>query len=273
MTVAPHVKPLEATNKLILAALRAEPKENEHNKFIGYCPVHETVHSNPSLLIYENASGYLGFSCLSRKCDGKEIIAQIKHKFGLAVPYPSKRVEAGSGTVNKVVNYPAHEATLPLKYRKPDDIIYEYHYKWIRQHIDPTYCINRSFDKPNESNESNESNEPNEPNDPNILYMLEKFPNSQVVEAKQVIKSREMEKNINLHTWYLAQKNVFEHDDKKIKIITNSKINFKANINCFIFDPYDILDNGNMELVSNKKQKKFPTICIVKNKKSIIFFN
>lgn len=127
MTVAPHIKPLEATNKLILAALRAEPKENEYNKFIGYCPVHETVHSNPSLLIYENASGYLGFSCLSRKCDGKEIIAQIKHKFGLSVPYPSKRIETGSGNVNKVVNYPAHEATLPLKYRKPDDIIYEYH--------------------------------------------------------------------------------------------------------------------------------------------------
>ncbi len=127
MTAAPHVKPIEATNKLILAALRAEPKENEHNKYIGYCPVHETVHSNPSLLIYENASGYLGFSCLSRKCDGKEIIAQIKHKYGLSVPYPAKKVDAGSGTVNKVVNYPAHEASLPLKYRKPGDTIYEYH--------------------------------------------------------------------------------------------------------------------------------------------------
>lgn len=124
---AAHVKPTEATNRLILAALRAEPKLDDHNKHIGYCPVHETTASNPSLLIYENASGFLGFSCLSRKCDGKDIVAAIKTRFGLTVPYPTKKVESLSGSVNKIINYPAHEPSLPLKYRKPDDIIYEYH--------------------------------------------------------------------------------------------------------------------------------------------------
>jgi len=126
MAAVPHSKPIEATNKLILAALKAEPKPNEAGKHVGYCPVHETVHSNPSLLIYENASGYLGFSCLSRKCDNKDIVTAIKTKFGLAVPYPAKKIES-TGTVNKIINYPAHEPSLPLKYRKPGDIIYEYH--------------------------------------------------------------------------------------------------------------------------------------------------
>ena len=127
MTAAAHVKPIEATNRLILTALRAEPKPNEPNKHIGLCPVHETLHSNPSLLIYENSSGYLGFSCLSRKCESKEIVAAIKSKFGLSVPYPTKKLEAGAGSINKIVNYPAHESSLPLKYRKTNDIIYEYH--------------------------------------------------------------------------------------------------------------------------------------------------
>lgn len=127
MTAAPHIKPIEATNKLILAALRAQPKENEHSKYIGYCPVHETVHSNPSLLIYENANGYLGFSCLSRKCDNREIVAAIKNKYGLSVPYPTKKLDATLGSINKVVNYPAHEDSLPLKYRKENDFIYEYY--------------------------------------------------------------------------------------------------------------------------------------------------
>lgn len=126
MTAAAHIKPIEATNKLILAALRAEPKPNEPHKYIGYCPVHETVHSNPSLLIYENANGYLGFSCLSRKCENKDIFTQIKSKYGLSVPYPTKRLDSLSGNINKVVNYPAHEDHLPLKYRKDNDYVYEY---------------------------------------------------------------------------------------------------------------------------------------------------
>lgn len=103
--------------------------------------------------------------------------------------------------------------------------------------------------------------------DENILYLLEKFPDSQVVDVKQIIKSRDMAKNINIHTWYLGQKKVFECDEKTIKIITDSRVKFKAQINCFIFDPNDIFDNSHIEI---KEQTKFPTICVVKNKKSII---
>lgn len=104
--------------------------------------------------------------------------------------------------------------------------------------------------------------------DENILYLLEKFPGSQVVDVKQTIKSRDTAKNINIHTWYLGQKKVFECDDKTIKIITNSIVKFKAEINCFIFDPNDIFDNSQIEI--KEQAKKFPTICVVKNKKSII---
>lgn len=104
--------------------------------------------------------------------------------------------------------------------------------------------------------------------DESIQYMLEKFPGSQVVDVKQIIKSREMAKNINIHTWYLGQKKVFECDDKTIKIITDSRVKFKAQINCFIFDPNDIFDNSQIEI--KEQFKKFPTICVVKNKKSII---
>jgi len=103
--------------------------------------------------------------------------------------------------------------------------------------------------------------------DENIIYLLEKFPGSQIVDVKQTIKSRDTEKNINIHTWYLRQKKVFEYDEKTIKIITNSRVKFKAQINCFIFDPNDIFDNSQIEI---KEQTKFPTICVIKNKKSII---
>lgn len=108
--------------------------------------------------------------------------------------------------------------------------------------------------------------------DENILYLLEKFPGSQVVDVKQIIKSRDKAKNINIHTWYLGQKKVFDCDNKTIKIITNSKVKFKAQINCFIFDPNDIFDNSQIEIKDNIKEqvKKFSTICVVKNKKSII---
>jgi len=108
--------------------------------------------------------------------------------------------------------------------------------------------------------------------DENILYLLEKFPGSQVVDVKQTIKSRDKAKNINIHTWYLRQKKVFDCDDNTIKIITDSKVKFKAQINCFIFDPNDIFDNLQIETKDNIKEtgKKFPTICVVKNKKSII---
>lgn len=107
--------------------------------------------------------------------------------------------------------------------------------------------------------------------DLNILCLLEKFPHSQVIEFKQILKSRESIKNINLHTWYLSSKKIFDSNEKTIKIITDSKVKFKANINCFIYDPNDIFNNITMiEQPEQNNKKKFPTICIIKNKKSII---
>lgn len=106
--------------------------------------------------------------------------------------------------------------------------------------------------------------------DENIIYLLEKFPNSQVIESKQIIKSREMAKNINIHTWYLKNKNIFEFNENMIKIITDSKVKFKSNINCFIFDPNDLFDDVQKEIEIKEKAKKFPSICVIKNKKSII---
>lgn len=104
--------------------------------------------------------------------------------------------------------------------------------------------------------------------DSNIIYMLEKIPNSQVIEFKQTISSRESIKNLNLHTWYLSQKNIFDLNGDKIKIITNSRVKFKSNINCFIFDPNNIFDNSKIE--TKEHVKKMSTLCIIKNKKSII---
>lgn len=109
--------------------------------------------------------------------------------------------------------------------------------------------------------------------DEHIVYLDEKFPNSQVIEAKQIINSRESVKNLNLHTWYLCEKKVFVVNGDKIKIITNSKVKFKTNINCFIFDPNDTINTkieDNAKIEDNTRTKKFPTICVIKNKKSII---
>jgi len=104
--------------------------------------------------------------------------------------------------------------------------------------------------------------------DENIGLMLDKFPNSKVVEFKQIIKSRESVKNLNVHTWYLSKKKIFETIDDRIKIITDSRAKFKSNINCFIFDPNDVFDNSKIEIREN--MNKFSTLCIIKNKKSII---
>lgn len=106
--------------------------------------------------------------------------------------------------------------------------------------------------------------------DESINFLLDKFPNSQVIEFKQIINSSA--KNLNLHTWFLSQKKVFETNGDKIKIITNSRVKFKAQINCFIFDPNDIFDNEKIKTETEIKQreKKFSTLCIIKNAKSII---
>lgn len=110
--------------------------------------------------------------------------------------------------------------------------------------------------------------------DENIKFMFEKFPNSQVVEFKQTINSRESVKNLNIHTWYLSKKKIFETTGDKIKIITDSRTKFKSNVNCFIFDPNDVFDNLKIDNKDNKENKEnskqFSTICIIKNNKSII---
>lgn len=110
--------------------------------------------------------------------------------------------------------------------------------------------------------------------DDNILYLINKFPKSKVVEVKQIIKSKEFAKNINIHTWYLSQKKIFESNNKTIKILTDSKIKFKTRINCFIFDPNDIFnisyDTNNEILKNNNKINRNSKICIIKNKNSII---
>ena len=72
--------------------------------------------------------------------------------------------------------------------------------------------------------------------DENVIFLLSKFPNSQVIYSTQIISSREYAKNLNFHTWYLSQKNVFETTDTTIKVITDSKYKFKSNVKCFIFD-------------------------------------
>ncbi len=100
--------------------------------------------------------------------------------------------------------------------------------------------------------------------DEHLTFLNEKFPNSQIISATQVINSRDTAKNINIHTWYLDQKKIFESTESNIKVITDSKYKFKANVRCFIFDPNDLIDNSIWEV------KKFPNIAVIKKKTSII---
>jgi len=101
--------------------------------------------------------------------------------------------------------------------------------------------------------------------DEHILFLINKFPNSKIIESIQTIQSIENVKNLNIHTWYLSHLNVFETTESHIKIITNSTFKYKSNVNCFIFDPYDIFDYSVLEF-----DKKINNIAIIKNKKSII---
>ena len=100
-------------------------------------------------------------------------------------------------------------------------------------------------------------------------FLLLKFPDSKVIYSTQIIGSRESVKNLNFHTWYLSQKNVFETTDTTIKVITDSKYKFKSNVKCFIFDPTDIFEKQS-ESETIGQEKKFPNITIVKKKTSVI---
>jgi len=95
--------------------------------------------------------------------------------------------------------------------------------------------------------------------------LLEKFPNYKIIKSNQIIKSKEEIKNLNIHTWYLSQLNIFENDEFNIKILTNSKFKYKNNVKCFIFDPYNIFKN----LDYDKKNKKEENIVIIKKHTSI----
>ena len=122
-----------------------------------------------------------------------------------------------------------------------------------------------------------ESNELNlDELDEHLIFLADKFVGSKIVHSIQTINPTNstnstnptnptnLTKNLNIHTWYLSQLNVFEQTETNIKIITNSKFKYKSNVKCFVFDPNDIIDNTKFE------KKKFPNIAIIKRKISII---
>jgi energy-coupling factor transporter ATP-binding protein EcfA2 len=117
------LKPVDATNQLIFTALKAE--QTGEGRWLGLCPAHNDKH--PSLVIYENAEGSLGFHCNSRHCSTQDIVRAIKAQFDITVPSKHRPGGIEGGKVQKLVNYPSHISTLPLKYRKANDILYEYH--------------------------------------------------------------------------------------------------------------------------------------------------
>lgn len=94
--------------------------------------------------------------------------------------------------------------------------------------------------------------------DKHLLFLSNKFPNSKIIESIQTIHSIESTKNLNIHTWYMSQQKLYDVNDSNIKIITNSKHEYKSNVKCFIFDPNDIIDNSIYE------KQKFPNIPIIK---------
>lgn len=104
---------------------------------------------------------------------------------------------------------------------------------------------------------------PNE-SDEHLIFLGDKFTGSKIIQATQVVNSRDSTKNLNIHTWYLSQQKVFEQTDSNIKIITDSRFKYKSNVRCFIFDPNDIIDNSIYE------KTKFPNVAIIKKKASVI---
>jgi hypothetical protein len=105
----------------VLKALNAE--QRGENRYRGLCPAHDD--HNPSLDIYINADGYIGFNCLSRHCKPFEINKAIKDKFGISVPV--KRVGADSDKVHtSKILYPSHEQKFPFAFRRENDMLFEY---------------------------------------------------------------------------------------------------------------------------------------------------
>jgi hypothetical protein len=100
--------------------------------------------------------------------------------------------------------------------------------------------------------------------DEHLIFLSEKFPGSKIIQASQIVNSRDSTKNLNIHTWHLTQQKVFEQTESNIKIITDSRFKFKSNVRCFVFDPNDIIDNSIFE------KTKFPNVAIIKKKSSVI---
>lgn len=116
----PAVKPISAINEQILTALKAD--QTGDRRYLGLCPAHDDKH--PSLVIYENADGFLGFNCNSRRCAQTAIVNAIKEKHGIVVP---SRNRSGSKGLDRVeVLYPSHIQEFPPRLRKPNDTVYEY---------------------------------------------------------------------------------------------------------------------------------------------------
>lgn len=100
--------------------------------------------------------------------------------------------------------------------------------------------------------------------DEHLIFLSEKFPGSKIICSNQVVSSRNSTKNLNIHTWYLSQQKAFEQTESNIKILTNSKYKFKSQVDCFIYDPFNTIDNTIFE------KTKFPNVAIIKKKSSVI---
>jgi hypothetical protein len=100
--------------------------------------------------------------------------------------------------------------------------------------------------------------------DEHLIFLADKFAGSKIIEAIQTVNSRDLTKNLNIHTWYLSQLKVFEQTESNIKIITDSRFKYKAHVRCFVYDPMDQIDNTIFE------KKKFPNVAIIKKKTSVI---
>ena len=93
--------------------------------------------------------------------------------------------------------------------------------------------------------------------DNNLLILSEIYPNSIIVEQTQNILSSNA-KNLSVHTWYLSKNNLFENDESKILVSTDSEYKYKNEVVAYIFDPNNLFDKS--IYISNKKNQKYITI-------------
>jgi hypothetical protein len=92
-------------------------------------------------------------------------------------------------------------------------------------------------------------------NDKNLDDLINIFNNYKIINVSQKILKINA-KNLSIHTWYLKKNNLFEKDDNNLKIITDSKIKFKDNVPCLVFDPNNLFERldyhkDNLTIVKN----------------------